>query len=920
MPALKPRQGRLLARLLLSPNTTVPIETLTEALWDGEAPDSAARQVQNAASQLRQAWLNAQVIDARAILRTAHSGYRLETGAGQIDLENFRESVAEGRRLELANDTAGAVGALRQGLALWRGPAFAGMRSRVIETYAAQINEQRVSTLQECIRLELAIGPAEHVIPELAALVAEYPYREQLTGLLMTAFYRMGRQTDALQAYQDQRARLDAELGIEPGPELRKLHQRILRSDATLLGSAGTAQPGRPVAVASPGPAVPAEMPPPLGYFVGHLREMALLHRDPEPGQVTVVTGAAGMGKTSLVAQWAAQARDMYPDGQIFLDLRGDDTTTRRAPSAVLGHILESLQPTLQQMPHSLDRQVSLFRTLVSSRRVLIVLDNADGIDQVLPSIPVGGGSRLIVTSRRRLAALHAHTAVRLVTVEPLSPEESIELLTVDAPARSADKLAPQVRELGALCGGMPLALRILAARLLSEPLLTPGDLLTELSGSDLRLDGFLLHGDARSVRSVLRSTYEALPELQQAVFRLLAVHPGRRFRLELVAAITGLPLPAARRIVGSLAAINFVTKTGPEHITLHDLVRHFAAETLDRTDPAARTEALHRLRDWYLSVAAKASRVLRPDRDAYEDRVPLPEDHLGEFRTVREAIDFLGGERESLASVTAATLEIDLEATVELIYYLHSYYVRSGFPTAAVGVWRSCADRSEEIKDELTRAHLHHALGGACAVIQELAEGVVHMRRSAELYEAANNLGGAAGARLGIGWALEAEGRLADALAETERAKDLALAAGNTTLVVHALFNSAETLAVMGEFGAALTRLQHARRLAGETDERQLDALITSSIGELYVNIGSVGVGLGYLHEARQALHALGYRKGEARALMRIGVALRRSADANADKWLRQSLALFSQSNDPAGVVAVTELLEGAARSGDAA
>jgi tetratricopeptide (TPR) repeat protein len=509
---------------------------------------------------------------------------------------------------------------------------------------------------------------------------------------------------------------------------------------------------------------------------------------------------------------------------------------------------------------------------------------------------------------------------VQVVAVEPLSPGESVTLLTTGAPAGPAHRLDPQVYELAELCGGMPLALRILAARLLSEPLLTAGDLLAELAEGDRKLDGFILDGDARSVRSVLGSTYEALPEPQRTIFRMLAAHPGRRFRPELVAAITGLPLPAARRHLGSLAAVNFVTEAGAGHLTLHDLVRQFAAETLGHAGPPERADALRRLRDWYLSVTAKASRVLRPDRDAYADRVPLAEDHVGEFRTVREAIDFLSGERENFASVTVATMEWDLEATVQLIYNLHSYYVRSGFPAADVAAWRSCAERSDEIKDPLTRAHLHHALGGACAVIQELSEGMVHMQRSAELYEAANDLSGAAGARLGIGWALEAKGRPADALAETERAMELARAAGNTTLVIHALFNWAETLAAMDEAAAALDRLRYARRLAGQAEERQLAALITSSMGELYVNNGKLDIGLRHLHEARRALRDLGYRKGEARALMRIGVALRRSGDADADEWLRQSLILYRQSNDPAGVVAVTDLLDGTAASADVA
>lgn len=231
---LRPRQERLLARLLLSPNKIASIATLAETLWDGEPPDSADRQVQNAASQLRAAWLQAGVTDAKRVIQTVRFGYRLAVRPEELDLFTFRRLVKHATAMEEAGDTTAAVSALRQAVALWRGPAFAGIASAVIESNAALINEERPAAWEECFRLELQAGQGAQVVTELACLVAEFPYRERLIGQLMIALYRSGRQKEALQAYQDIRERLAEELGIDPGPNLQRLYERILRSDPTL--------------------------------------------------------------------------------------------------------------------------------------------------------------------------------------------------------------------------------------------------------------------------------------------------------------------------------------------------------------------------------------------------------------------------------------------------------------------------------------------------------------------------------------------------------------------------------------------------------------------------------------------------------------------------------------------------------------
>jgi len=234
LPALRPRQERFLARLLLSPNAIVQIGTLAEAMWEAEPPPSAERQVQNAASQLRQAWQQAGIADAKRVITTERSGYRLHIDQDELDILVHRRLVARAVTLQESGRRDEAITTLRRALSLWRGSAFAGINSRIIESNAVLINEERPAALETCIRLELEMGRHARVVGELVRLVAEFPYREQLTELLIVALYRTGRQMDALQAYHDMRTRLNREAGIDPGPDLQQLYQRILRNDPTL--------------------------------------------------------------------------------------------------------------------------------------------------------------------------------------------------------------------------------------------------------------------------------------------------------------------------------------------------------------------------------------------------------------------------------------------------------------------------------------------------------------------------------------------------------------------------------------------------------------------------------------------------------------------------------------------------------------
>ncbi|MDG4763416.1 BTAD domain-containing putative transcriptional regulator [Solwaraspora sp. WMMD406] len=913
LPALPPRQERFLARLLLSPNTLVSIGALTEALWDGEPPASAERQVQNTASQLRQAWLGAGVAAAKEVLRTARAGYSLDVDLDQIDLYLFRDMVAQASALAEASDLQTAVARLRQALGLWRAPAFAGIDSRVIQGNALLINEERPAAWEHCMRLELQAGLHGRVVTELAALVAEFPFREQLTGLFMAALYRTGRQTDALHAYQKVRTLLNDELGIDPGPELQELHRRILQNDPALLGPAAyeTVAAVPPPVLSAAMPPVPRQIPPPDGSFTGRHDALTLLEQHCGQAQVLVVAGAAGMGKTSLVARWAHQAQERFPDGHIFLDLRGHSTDASRSPGGVLAHILESLNLPPQKIPATLERRIALYRSAIADKKALIVLDNAGTIDQVLPAVPPGGGSQLVVTSRNNMAALHTHLAVKGLALEGLSREESRSvLLGATEPASAAAVRA--LERLLDLCGGMPLALRILAARLVAETSLTVEGLAADLSRGGASLDGFAIDGDARSVRSVLANAYATLSADDARLFRLLAVHPGRRMRPELVAALAALPLSVVQRSLDNMIALHLVTETGNRYLTMHDLVRSFAAECLEaRAGDDRPDQAVDRLLGWYLSVAAMANGTLRPDRDAFADSTARVETFIEPFAEDVDAISFLEEESENLAPITTVAVRHDIDRAVELIYHLHSYFVRSGFSTADVDAWMRCGADAHRIDRPLVRAHLYHALGGALAVTHDLDAAAGHLRLATEFYEREGHPGGAAGSLLGLGFVYETQGRYRDALTEYERALQLAQAAQNTTLVVHSLNNSADALVALDDIDAGLERLKTGRELAGQGGLRHHEAAILSSIGALFVRKRAYAEALEYLHEGLALMRRSGFRTAEADTLVRIGHAVLGSGNrTDAVAWFRQAQKVYRQNNDATGEADMARLI----------
>ncbi|MGH3876275.1 MAG: BTAD domain-containing putative transcriptional regulator [Actinophytocola sp.] len=649
----------VLAMLLLEPNQVVPLDRIVDVLWAHEPPASARTMVQGYVSRLRQRLAEAAAgVDVR--IATAPPGYRLEVDEALIDVTIARSLLSETR----GTSAVRRAELLRQAQALWRGTALADLGGRLT---APELTELRLAVLEARIDADLELGRHHEIIGELTSLVVEQPFRERLVGQLMLALYRSGRRATALAAYQRLAHRAADELGMDPGPQLRGLHLRVLRDDTTLLEPSP-----EPVIAPRIGVLVPAQLPRAPSGFAGREDELAWLTRllptDKTPTDTTpvepaiaVLAGPAGMGKTALAVLWAHRVADRFPDGQLFASLRGFDP--QHAPASagdVLTRFLLALGVGVEDVPVEVDERAALYRSILADRRVLVVLDDARDSEQIRPLLPAASASLVVVTTRVRLDALVAWTGARMQVLGTLAAGAAEALLEhmAGTPAQGRDRELR--RKLARLCGHLPLALRIAGARLTGGPQWTIADLVEELADERGRLSALDLEEADTSVRAALDVTYRGLrPELAETV-RLLGLFPGTMIGPYPVAALCGVEVDQARRRLRTLAGSFVVTETSRDVFLMHDLVRLHAHELAEQElSDVDKVAARARLRRYYLVGADLAKSQLRSGVSD-EPRVSeeFPDAPRVPISSPADAVDWIDQEWANLLAVVESGLE----------------------------------------------------------------------------------------------------------------------------------------------------------------------------------------------------------------------------------------------------------------------
>jgi len=574
VPIAKGRQRALLAALLLDVGHLVTVRQLTDVLWGDTPPAMARAALHNQIRRLRDA------LDGvgRDRILTQPGGYLIHLEPGELDVIRMQDLLADARAAARAREWDRASAIAADAVLLWRGEPLADLGSEALTRRSPYLTEIYLQAVETRLEAGLNLGRHADVTSELRRLIAEHPFREHAYALLMLALYRSGSQGEALAVYQAARRLLAGELGCEPGPELQRLHQRILEGDRQLVS------PARKSAVAEAYPAVvPRELPAAIGQFTGRARELRALTGmlDGPAGTVVIsaIAGAAGIGKTALAVQWAHQVADRFPDGQLYVNLRGFHPSGKPVPAAAaVRGFLEALGVQAERIPADLDAQARLYRSLLSGRRMFVLLDNARDEEQVRPLLPGGPGCLVLVTSRCQLSGLVAAEGAHALTLGLLSEAEARDLLTRRLGAARLGAEPRAATELVGLCAGLPLALAIAAARA-ARPGARLDALSEELKDVQTRLDALDTGDPSVSVRAVFSWSVDNLPARQTRMFRLLGLHPGPDIAIPAAASLAGTPPAQARGDLRELARAHLISEHVPGRYAMHDLLRAYAAE-----------------------------------------------------------------------------------------------------------------------------------------------------------------------------------------------------------------------------------------------------------------------------------------------------------------------------------------------------
>jgi DNA-binding SARP family transcriptional activator/tetratricopeptide (TPR) repeat protein len=614
------RQQVVLAALLMAANQVVTTDFLVDALWEDAPPSTARTQVQICVSRLRKTLAESGVT---APILSQSPGYLLQVDESQLDVQVFNRCVARSRALVEQGRTADAAALLRAGVSLWRGPCLTGIPHRALRTKALRLDEEYLAAIETYLELELGLGLHHQLVGELTRLVHEHPLRERLRGLLMRALYLSGRQPEALAAYRAGRDLLIEELGLEPGEELRALENAILSGDTTVLQGSAAAEPEpEPVVppVAEPsGLRVgrPHQLPADTADFTGNEELVAgaesvlVGNEDQRAVGVVVVTGKPGVGKSTLATHIGHRVAEQFPDGQLYCDLRGIRAGADGVAD-VLGRFLLALGIPGNLVPDELSERIELYRTLLANQRVLVVLDDAASEGQVTSLLPGSSSCGVIITSRSRLTAVPGAHRLEL---DVFSAVHSLELLGHIIGTERLDREPEAAQALVRAVGGLPLALRIIGARLAARPHWTLASMVGRLANERRRLDE-LAHGDM-TIRASLSLTHDGLDRPARTLFALLSMAEGRTIPGWTAGAVLDDDNPYPSDLLEPLIDVQLleasaVESTGEFRYRYQDMVRLFAREQLARQcDARERAAALRRMLGGWLAMAEQAHRLV---------------------------------------------------------------------------------------------------------------------------------------------------------------------------------------------------------------------------------------------------------------------------------------------------------------------
>ncbi|MGV9304669.1 tetratricopeptide repeat protein [Nonomuraea sp. NPDC003727] len=878
-----PRQEKVLAALLLNANTAVSTSALVDAMWDDDPPETAREQVHNAVATLRR-----KLGPLSRILVTEGRGYRLDIAEEQVDASRFSRAIEAARR---QRDASAAVTMVSEALELWRGPALCGMTGRVIEAAATRMNEHRLSAWELLIDHQLELGEVAGLVPDLAELAAANPLRESLVGRFALVLAHAGRQSEALEVYERTRVLLADELGVDPSPELRAVHARLLRDEAR--PAPRERRDIRP-------DARPNVLPYDIADFTGRTREIdRLLGMTAAPATtaivITAVDGMPGVGKTALAVHAAHLLAARYPDGQLFIDLHGHTPGQRPLdPFTALDLLLRDLGHPPEQIPDTLEKRIGLWRAEVGGKSVLVVLDNAKDAAQVRPLLPGTPSARVLVTSRRRLTALEGATSFSL---EQLTPAEAAELFVRIAGADRTAARPELVDQVVAMCGLLPLAIRIAASRFAHRPAWTLTTLLDRLRDERRRLAE--LTASDRGVIAAFTVSYQHLSDAEQRLFRMLGVHPGADFDAYGVASLIGVDVAETERLLENLLDVHLLIQLAAGRYQFHDLIRHHARMLAEQEESEqSRLAAVRRLVDYSLRLGHACETLINPGRqlgemDAEDHRSPLPV-----LRTTTGVRDLIRAEHRNLTAVIGRAEELGLlTRTWRLSATLGPLLQRHGHGDEALECYGAGLRAARAAGDRAGEATVCRHLGVAYIGIGRYGDALEALSAGLALEETQD---GTARLLSNMGIALIRIGRFEEALGHLDRALDLLKVEGTPHDLAMVLTNIGVAHTQLGRYAKATDSHLRALEIQRPLGNPFAELLSLVNVGWVATLSGDLETASDHLERGLALSRQIGAREVEARALFLRADCLRR--DGKPERALedcRQALVFAREMGD---------------------
>ncbi|WP_170212896.1 BTAD domain-containing putative transcriptional regulator [Catellatospora citrea] len=862
-----PVRRMLLCLLALSPNTVVPRDELTEQLW---GTPHAAQLLQTHVSRLR-----ARLAGQPVRIAAAGDGYRLDVTADQLDLLAFRQAVAQARTLSAHGHRQEAVRCYRQAAEMWRGGPLADLPGLQTHPALADLARQRRTCV---IEYADAGAPPEQALAVLRALAEADPLDEPVCLRLMAALVGTGQRAAALAAFQVLRRGLRDELGVDPGTELEQAHRALLG------GSTGPA--GR----------VPEQLPAAPHRFSGRRGDLARLDGllAGWPGSaplICTISGMAGVGKSALAVHWAHAVRDSFPDGRLYLDLRGYDPGRSAMTSGeVVRALLEALQPG-GRLPHTAPALTAHYRSLIAGRRLLILLDNAHDAEQVRPVLPGAPGAMVLVTSRDQLTGLAAAEHAQPVRLDVFTGDEARSFLSHRLGEQRVAAEPAAVADIVAGCGRLPLALAVVAARAAAHPRFALAALATELRGGHGTLTALEVSDQAADVRTVFMHSYRDLKAAEAAMFRLLALHPGPEVSVAAAARLADVADTDARRTLRELSAAHLIEEPSPGRFRFHDLLRAFARELVRAEDgEPLRAAATQRMVGHYLHTAAAGTLLLAPRRDP----VRLAEGSAGQrLADHQQAREWFRTEYPVLLAVADIA---DGPYLWQLAWALITYQDRAGHWQDWAELQGKALRAAERRGDTLGAAHSQRGLGRALAWLGR-PDARVPLHRAIELFAELGDVASLGHLQLDLSVVEEHQGRADLALRHAERGVALFEQAGHQAGLANALNNICVQLAELGRHDDGVRYGLRALALLRELGDRRGEAATYDSLGVAYLQLGDHTRALADFAQAYRLFEEVGDRPGCGDVLLHLGDAHRAAgAEGDAAAAWRAALTIFEE------------------------